>query len=53
MRAGFTKKIQLIVGVVPINKFFSSRAAQLTLPNHSRLIFASNPLGFFSLTDST
>lgn len=32
MRAGFTKKIELIAGVVQINGFFPNSAARLPLP---------------------
>jgi hypothetical protein len=32
MRAGFTKKIELIAGVVRISRFFPGSAARLPLP---------------------
>jgi hypothetical protein len=39
MRAGFTKKIELIVGVVQINEFFPNSAAQLPLPNRQTPVY--------------
>jgi hypothetical protein len=51
MRAGFTKKIELIAGVVQIEKFFPSSAARLLFRTGS-LLFAPNSLGFISPTDS-